>query len=394
VNAIARITLRRIELKLRMVYVSSMYVMDRVRRTVIEIETEDGIVGIGETLGTDEVFALAGKLAAGMIGQSPLARLKLRNGFARSVFDNRNGRTGWSAFAGLDLACWDIAGKTHGMSLAELLGGGGKRRIEVVCPLPALIVDRPVGRGELAAMFREHGNIDRLVTYALAQRRLHGFRCFKYKSAAAAVEWDVAAMAALREALGRDAQLRFDPNAGYGPARATALCARLEPLDLEFYEDPTDDIEGLAKLRARMTRPVATNMCVIQLDHLAPAIRHGAVDVVLADIFMWGGVQNYREMAAVAESCGLEVAVHSLFESGIGTAANLHLASGLPQITRANDSGHHVIADDILSPALPDVADGHLPLPAGPGLGVALDLAALARLTVEEPVIIGARRPS
>src|SRR5712692_10130559 len=128
-----------------MVYVSSMYVMDRVRRTIIEIETEGGTVGIGETLGTDEVFWLARTLAASMIGRSALDRLALRRGFARSVFDNRNGRSGWSAFAGLELACWDIAGKRYGMSLAELVGGGGRRVIEVVCPLPALSVARPVG---------------------------------------------------------------------------------------------------------------------------------------------------------------------------------------------------------------------------------------------------------
>src|SRR5258708_2634659 len=190
-------------------------------------------------------------------------------------------------------------------------------------------------------------------------------------------------MQGLRDALGPDARLRFDPNAAYGPAEATALCQRMEPLALEFYEDPTDDIEGLANLRARVERPVATNMCVIQLDHLPAAIRRGAIDVVLADLFMWGGIANYRIMADVALSAGLEVAIHSLFETGIGTAANLHLAAAIPRVQRANDSGHHVLASDVLAEHLP-IYDGKMRLPEAPGLGVSIDPARLARLTVKE----------
>jgi glucarate dehydratase len=381
--AITRVTLRRVRLPLDMVYVSSMYVMNDTYRTVVELETDAGFTGIGETLGTEECFALATTLAKSWLGRDARDRLGLRRAFGRSVFDNRNGRNGWSAFAGLELAAWDATGKAWGLSLAELIGGALRRDIEVVCPLPAVIVDGVVSRAALLALFEDPANAKGVVDYALAQRRKHGFRCFKYKSAAASARYDLAVMQGLREALGADAQLRFDPNAAYGPAEATALCQRLEPLALEFYEDPTDDIEGLANLRARVTRPVATNMCVIQLDHLPAAIRRGAIDVVLADLFMWGGVSNYRIMADVAASFGLEVAIHSLFETGIGTTANLHLAAALPLVQRANDSGHHVIAADVLAEEMP-IVDGRMRLPDKPGLGVTLDPNRLAKLTVKE----------
>ncbi|MBI3513474.1 MAG: hypothetical protein HY060_05330 [Proteobacteria bacterium] len=384
--AITAVTLRRIRLPLDMVYVSSMYVMNDTYRTVVELETDAGLIGIGETLGTEECFALAATLAKSWLGRDARDRLGLRRSFGRSVFDNRNGRNGWSAFAGLELAAWDVTGKAWGLGLAEMMGGVVRRDIEVVCPLPAVIVPGVIGRAELLALFRDPKNAKGVVDYALAQRAKHGFRCFKYKSAAASAIYDLAVMQSLREALGPDAQLRFDPNAAYGPAEATALCQRLEPLALEFYEDPTDDIEGLANLRARVTRPVATNMCVIQLDHLPAAIRREAIDVVLADLFMWGGVSNYRIMADVAASFGLDVAIHSLFETGIGTTANLHLAAALPRVHRANDSGHHVIAADVLAEPMP-IVDGRMRLPEKSGLGVALDRDKLTNLTVKEATV-------
>jgi glucarate dehydratase len=384
--AITGITLRRIKLPLDMIYVSSMYVMNDTYRTVIELETDTGLVGIGETLGTEECFTLAATLAKSWLGRDARDRLGLRRSFGRSVFDNRNGRNGWSAFAGLELAAWDVTGKAWGLNLADLMGGAVRRTVEVVCPLPAIIVDKVVSRAELLALFRAPKNAAGVIDYALAQRQKHGFRCFKYKSAAPGAVYDLAVMHGLREALGPDAQLRFDPNAAYGPAEATALCQRLEPLALEFYEDPTDDIEGLANLRARVSRHVATNMCVVQLDHLPAAIRRGAIDVVLADLFMWGGVSNYRIMADAALAAGLDVAIHSLFETGIGTTANLHLAASIPQVHRANDSGHHVIAADVLADDMP-IRDGTMQVPDRPGLGVSLDPDKLARLTVKEAVV-------
>jgi len=382
VAPIVRARVRRLRVPLTFTYVSAMYVMDSTLRTIVELETEDGIVGVGETIGVEEVFGLTQRLAGALIGRDALDRQRARMAFARSAFDNRNGRNGWSAFAAIELALWDIAGRRFGAPLADMIGGRARREIEVVCPLPACVVDGPCARAALAAHFADLGNVARLVELAQAQRARHGFRCFKYKSAGASAAWDLAAMTALRAALG-DAALRFDPNAAYPPAEAIALCARMDELGLEFFEDPTEDIEGLASLRARMRTPVATNMCVVQLDHLPAAIRRRPVDVVLADLFMWGGVETYRMLAAVLDAYGLELAVHSLFETGIGTVANLHLAAALPQIRRANDCGLHYMAADVVAQP-PRIVDGRVALPDGPGLGVALDEERVAALTIAE----------
>ena len=103
----------------------------------------------------------------------------------------------------------------------------------------------------------------------------------------------------LRAALGPSVKLRWDPNANYPPAEAAALAQRLEELNLEHYEDPTRGIAGMAQVRAHVTTPLATNMCVITFDHLAHAIRQPCVDVLLADVVMWGGPQAIVDLAAV-----------------------------------------------------------------------------------------------
>jgi glucarate dehydratase len=371
-RSIARIRLRRIKLPLRQLYVSAMYIMATTQRTLIELETADGRVGLGETLGTEEVFALARTLARALIGRDPLDRVGIRQRFAGSIFENRNGRNGWSAFAGFELALWDWAGRAFHLPLAALLGGAVRSEIDVVCPLPALVLERPVERTALPALFADRGRVKDVVAWAAAQRALYGFTAFKYKSAALDGGWDVAVMTALREAFGAEARLRWDPNAGYAPAEAAAICARMEPLDLEFYEDPTDGPEALARLRASVRTQVATNMCVIQSDQLLFAIERGVTDTVLADLYMWGGIENYLALAAACAAHGLDLAVHSLFETGIGTAANLHLAAALPQIRRANDSGLNWLDEDAIVEPM-TIANGRMRVPTGAGLGVTLD---------------------
>ncbi|MBV9523613.1 MAG: hypothetical protein JO010_12505 [Alphaproteobacteria bacterium] len=250
-----------------------------------------------------------------------------------------------------------------------------------MCPLPAIILEKPVERRALAALFGDRGRIADIVAWAAAQRARYGFSCFKYKSAAVSGAWDVAVMTALREALGPEIRLRWDPNAGYAPAEATAIAARMEGLGLEFYEDPTDGPDGLARLRANVATPVATNMCVVQSDQLPYAISRGVTDVVLADLYMWGGIENYLALAATAAAHGIELAVHSLFETGIGTAANLHLAAGLAQIGRPNDCGLNWLADDAVVEPMP-IIDGRLGVPTGPGLGVSLDAERIQAMTI------------
>lgn len=386
--SIRRVILHRIKIPLRQLYISSMYVMPCVYRTVIQIETDDGCTGLGETSGSHDAFQLTGRMARRLLCRNPLERLPLQQTFATSVFENRNGRNGWSAYGGLELALWDWAGHHFDLPGCALIRERSREWIEVVCPVPALMLDKTVHRSELPALFRQRNRIDAVVEYCVQQQSQLGFKHFKYKSAGMDLEWDVGVLRALRHSLAKDTQLRWDPNAAYPIAQALVICSWLEELGLEFYEDPTDDISGMAALRSRVRTPVATNMCVVQLDHLASAIRHRPADVLLADVYMWGGIENYLIMAATAEAYGFEVAIHSLFETGIGTAANLHLAAALSQIRRANDSGLHILESDVIEEGSLRIENGRMRVPDGPGWGVELNASALAELTVEQLEVV------
>lgn len=365
-----------------MVHAGSMYVIQKTERTVIELALDDGTIGLGETWGTPEAFALVGRFARDWIGKDVLDRFALHDAtLGKSGYDNRNGRNGLATFAGLDLAAWDAAARSLKISLAELIGGRHRESMDVVCTLPAAIVPRAVSRKELTEHLDVLANTRLVADFAREQVRKFGFRSFKLKSAAYSTEWDWKLLNELKEAM-PEARIRFDPNANYPPAVATELCRRLDNLGLEFFEDPTGELEGIARLKAAVKTPVATNMWVVRDEHLAPAIRRSAVDVVLGDLFMWGGIDAWRRMARASKVFGLRPALHSVYETGIATVANLHLASALPEVEYPNDSGLHFLSSDVLAEPQ-EVKNGAMHLPSGHGLGVTLDRARLDKLTLE-----------
>jgi glucarate dehydratase len=388
---ISSIRLTRVSIPLTMVHAGSMYVIQKTERTVVELALENGITGLGETWGTPDVYALAQRFAKELLGKDVLNRFALRDLLGKSSYDNRFGRNGMATMAGLDLAAWDAVARSLKMSLAELIGARTKdstRResIDVVSTLPAAILPRAVSRKELTDHLDVPANTKLVVQFALEQVRKSGFRSFKLKSAAYSPEWDWKLLNELREAMPA-ARIRFDPNANYGVATATELCRRLDPLGLEFFEDPTGELEGIARLKAAVKTPVATNMWVVRDEHLMPAIRRKAVDVVLGDLFMWGGIDAWRRMARVTHAYGMKPALHSVYETGIATVANLHLASALTEVEYPNDSGLHFLSSDVL--AEPQVVkDGAMHLPSGHGLGVTLDRNKLDKVVLERTEIL------
>ncbi len=391
--AISSIRLTRVSIPLTLVHAGSMYVIQKTERTIVEMALENGVTGLGETRGTPDAYALAQRFARDLVGKDALDRFALRDLLlGQTTYDSRFGRNGLAAFAGLDLAAWDAAGRSLGLSLAELIGArrpdSTKREsIDVVCTLPAAILPRAVSRKELTDHLDALDNTKQVVDFALEQVRKSGFRSFKLKSAAYSPEWDWKLLNELRDALPQT-HIRFDPNANYAPATAIELCRRLDALGLDFFEDPTGELEGIARLRAAVKTPVATNMWVVRDEHLVPAIRRQAVDVVLGDLFMWGGIDAWRRMARVAHAYGMKPALHSVYETGIATVANLHLASALAEVEYPNDAGLHFLSSDVLAEPQ-DVKDGSMRLPSGPGLGVTLDPDKLERLTLQTVEIGG-----
>jgi glucarate dehydratase len=158
------------------------------------------------------------------------------------------------------------------------------------------------------------------------------------------------------------------------------LASALRDLDLEYLEDPTRGIDAMARLRRDIALPLATNMCVIDFEQLPVALRANAVDVILGDVYHWGGILGFTELAAVCTTFGIDMGVHSFIEAGVGSAVNLHLAAALPILNHAIDGMLHFQDVSIVSEPHAFV-DGHLAVPTGPGLGVELDEEVIGRLT-------------
>ena len=153
----------------------------------------------------------------------------------------------------------------------------------------------------------------------------------------------------------------------------TRIGRRLEPLNLEYFEDPSWGIEGNAAVRAKLRIPIATNMYPNKFDDLGPAIRLGAVDIVLTDIHYWEGARGVKDLCAVCNTFNLGVAMHSGTEFGVELAAMLHTASTIPAMRFAGDAHYHYLMDDIIEGGLMKYKNGCIQVPAGPGLGVSLD---------------------
>jgi glucarate dehydratase len=376
--------LTRIRVPLRRVYVSSAGLLTAYLKTVVRLYTEEGLMGLGETWGSPEVFAIARRLAEGLLGEDAGERVRLGRAFGPREFDNRNGRNGWTALGGVDMACWDLVAKRHRLPLHELFGGAVRERVPMVGELSPAPLAAPATAEEVDAFFAAGDGVDRAVAGVLACVKRDGYGAVKIKSTARDPAWDVRLTTALAEALGKDARLRHDPNAAYGPAEAIRVCRRLDRLGLQWFEDPAPGIEGMRRVRRRVRTPLATNMCVVRFEHLPPAVRLGAVDVVGVDVYHWGGFAAARDLIAACRALGLGIFVHSVFELGPGTAANLHLAAALSDLDNGVDTCLPQQGEDIIEGGGFRVRGGHLDVPKGPGLGVALDEAAVARFALEE----------
>ncbi|CAH1667816.1 enolase C-terminal domain-like protein [Chelatococcus asaccharovorans] len=328
-------------------------------RTVLELITDEGIVGLGEVGGGDQRGALM-KLKPRIIGMDPfhLEVIKLKT--LRAIYYLSNARL----YAAIEMACLDIQGKALGRPLCDLLGGPVRDRIAMIAYL-FWRYDRPGG-----------GHDEHPEDMADLCQELHetlGVTAMKLKAGVLAPEVEVRAVELCRDRMGPEFGLRIDPNGVWSVPTAIRIGQRLEAVGLEYLEDPSWGLEGNAAVRKAVRIPIATNMYPAKFDDLGPAIRLGAVDIVLTDIHYWEGPRGVKDLAAVCRTFGLGVAMHSGAEFGIELAAMLHTAATIPEMSFAGDAHYHYLTDDIIEGGLMRYEGGAIRVPTGPGLGVTLD---------------------
>lgn len=328
-------------------------------RTVLELVTDAGIVGLGEVGGGDQRGALL-KLKPRILGMDPFHLELIKIKTLKSVYFLSNARI----YAAIEMACLDIQGKAAGRPLSDLLGGSVRDRIPLIGYL-FWRYDRPGGGHDEAA--------EDMADFCEELAETLGIRAMKLKAGVMDPDEEARAVELCRERLGDSFGLRIDPNGVWSIPTAIRIGQRLEATRMEYFEDPAWGLEGNAAVRRAVRTPIATNMYPARFDDLGPSIRMGAVDIVLTDIHYWEGPRGVKELTAVCRTMGLGMAMHSGTEFGIEMAAMLHTASTVPEMTFAGDAHYHYLIDDIIEGGPFTYVDGAMEVPKGPGLGVALD---------------------
>jgi glucarate dehydratase len=341
-------------------------------RTIVEIETNDGIIGLGEMGGGGESGENTIKaLKNDLLGWDPTKLEELRFRIANPTASLYNNRT--QILAAIEFACLDILGQAWGVPVSEILGGRLRDRVRFASYLFFRYPNSNDGTGEVRTS-------EQLVAYAKTLKERYGFATHKLKGGVFAPDYELECYRALASAMPGD-RLRFDPNAGWSTEQAIRFGRAIEDLNNDYLEDPVFGQNGMRQTREKLRIPLATNTVVIDFEQLAANILNPAVDVILLDTTFWGGIRPCIKAATVCETFQLGVSVHSSGELGIQLATMLHLGAVIPNLTFAADAHYHHLRDDIIEGGKMIYEQGAIRVPASPGLGVRLDREKMAEYT-------------
>jgi len=336
----------------------------RVTRLVVEVTTESGVKGYGETICLlDFIPTVLERVVAPLVkGRSVFDIERLHRHVLGAGYYHHQ-RAAIYAMAAAEMAMWDAVGKIVGQPLHRLWGGAFREEIEVVS---YLFISSP----------------EAIATAARADFDA-GYRSFKIKIGLDP-DQDIALVDAVRTELGPEAHIRADVNGAWTIGTARRMLERLRKYDLAYVEQPLEmtDLTGHAELRASQPVPIALDESAYTLQEVANIIQRRAADVVLLDPHQAGGMKPALKAAALCEGFGIPVGLHSGGELGLSQAGYLHLAAVCPNMTLAIDNELPYLADDILTGPF-RIQNGRLPVPEAPGLGVEVDVDALERYRVD-----------
>ncbi|MFC5216989.1 glucarate dehydratase family protein [Streptomyces coerulescens] len=362
-------------------------------RLIVEVETADGVTGLGETYGDTKYLEPARPFARKLVGRQ-VTDLNGLFALADEVAVDRSRVSGQvdvgglrgvqtadklrlSVVSGFEVACLDALGKALGLPVHTLLGGKVRDTVEYSAYLFYKWAGHPAGvraeKDDWGAAVDPAG----VVEQARRFKETYGFTSFKLKGGVFPPDEEIAAVRALAEAFPGH-PLRLDPNGAWSVETSLRVARELGDV-LEYLEDPTLGTAGMAEVAARTRVPLATNMCVTTFAEIKEAFTNDAVQVVLSDHHYWGGLHNTRQLAAICRTFGVGVSMHSNTHLGISLAAMTHVASTVPDLHHACDSHYPWQSEDVLTERLTFEA-GKVAVPDGPGLGVELDRTRLAEL--------------
>ena len=364
-------------------------------RSIIEIETASGRVGINESYGDQSMLDVLAKAAPALQGLSPwdLNAMETRVqalvqpqgktseflgeqiSLAPGTHVSKNVAKVVSAF---EVAMLDLQGQLAGAPVVDLLGGAAHDAV----PFSAYLffkyaehIDKPYA----ADPYGEGIAPEQMVAQARRMIDQYGFKSIKLKAGALPPGQEVAALLALAKAF-PGAPLRIDPNANWSVATSLQVVEQLRGV-LEYYEDPAPGLDGMAEVARQCDVPLATNMVVTDYAEFADNVRRGCpVRIVLSDHHYWGGLRTTQQLSRLCQTFDMGLSMHSNSHLGISLIAMTHLAASVPHLSYACDTHYPWQDDEVVQGGRLKFENGNLRVPRGPGLGVAIDREALAHL--------------
>ncbi|MFN0088448.1 MAG: enolase C-terminal domain-like protein [Blastocatellia bacterium] len=320
------------------------------KRAILELETDDGFMGVAE-IGGAQIKEL----------EAARERVLGRDPFEIEYF--RRAIPNTHAFGAVEVACLDLIGRAINRRVVDLIGGAYREAM----PFSAYIFFvMPTADGP------DYSTPEAAARQFVEFNRKYGFTSCKFKGGVLPPEQEVEALRLMRRALPQS-KLRIDPNAAWSVETSVRVAREIEPLGMEYLEDPTPTLDGMAAVRKQTPIPLATNMVVTRMEHIKPAIQKGSVDIVLLDNHYMGGLNNVRYWAAICEALGWGCSGHSNNHLGISMAMMTHMNCAISRVEYHADSHYPWTTQDIIKGPMLQFKDGKMALPEGPGLGVEID---------------------
>jgi glucarate dehydratase len=356
-------------------------------RSVIEVHTSDGLTGLGESYGDLGHLEQLRRVGDAVLGQDVFGLNRIfdlaMTALGGVVVSDGHGLTGQisqtgtalRAYSAFEVACLDIQGKVLGRPVVDLLGGAVRGSV----PFSAYLFYKWAGHpGAPPDRYGEAINSAQIVEQARWMVSEYGFTAIKLKGGVLTPREEIATIHALRDVFPH-VPLRLDPNAAWNVETSVMVGIELDGV-LEYLEDPTFGLEGMAEVARRVAMPLATNMCVVGFEDLAPAIEQRSIAVVLSDHHYWGGPRRVQGLATVCDTFDLGLSMHSNSHLGISLAAMTHVAAAIPNLTYALDTHWPWKDEDVIVGGVLTFKDGAVAVPSTPGLGIELDRDALQKL--------------
>ena len=370
-------------------------------RTILELGSDDGIIGISETYGGEAPARALEAIRTEVIGQNPYRLTGVLSsmtegqgsGFERSQTylvpgENPLDQT-TRTYAAVETGCLDLIGKSVGQPVCDLIGG----RVRDKVAFSAYPFFKHAGGGGAGDDQRqdEYGEVMISEVFVREVKQMiakYGFGSVKFKGGVLEPDLEIETVRLLRQEFGPDVPLRIDPNSAWTVDTSVRVGRELaEELSSGGYlEDPTASIENMSQVRKRLMAegietPLATNVAVTSFADIPQALELDAVQIILCDHHYWGGMRRVQRLAGLCKVFGIGLSMHSNSHLGVSLMAMAHVAAATPHLTYACDTHYpwQSDKDEVVAGGRVPIVGGCVEIPATPGLGVELDYDQLAR---------------